>query len=170
MERFGSLRGAVLRSVEISYGPAFPAFPEAPWSARVVVAAREAEPEQEGEGGREAVVTFSVEDVKELRMSELTAESRGSEGGKKSEGEQAGAAPGTVLAEGIRIGFLGDLVYLDLRPRSEAAETLADFLDSGLVIAGARCTWEVVPRRADHVVDPTAPREDVTREDGPAAR
>ena len=59
----------------------------------------------------------------------------------------------TVLSAGLRIGFMEEggeeLVFLDLRPRSESSETLNDFMQSGFMVAGASCTWVAAPRAAE---------------------
>lgn len=139
LERFDSFRGGVLRSVQLTYGPG-----HAPWSARVVLTGREVGSEQvdmgdAGEEGSTVDVALTVDGVRDIRMSELP------------ENEGKHRTPNDALPDGIRIGFLDDLVYLDLRPRSDSAETLADFMESGLMIAGARCTWEVGPHVEPHV-------------------
>ncbi len=136
LERFDSFHGAVLRSVELVYG-------SSSRSARFLIEAREAVSEDEAErGGRNVDVTLTVCGVKEFRVSEP----------QKEEADEGGGETDTVLSAGLRIGFMEEegeeLVFLDLRPRSESSETLNDFMQSGFMVAGASCTWVAVPRTA----------------------
>ena len=132
LERFDLFHGAVLRSAELVYG-------SGPRSARFLIEAREAVSEDEEEG-RSVDVTLTVCGVKEFRVSEPPK-------------EEDDATPDTVLSAGLRIGFMEEggeeLVFLDLRPRSESSETLNDFMQSGFMVAGASCTWVAAPRAAE---------------------
>jgi menaquinone-dependent protoporphyrinogen IX oxidase len=136
LERFDLFRGAVLRGVELVYG-------SSSRSARFLIEAREAVSEDEEEEGRSVDVTLTVHGVKEFRVSEPPEE----------DADEEDATPDIVLSAGLRMGFMEErgeeIVFLDLRPRSESSETLNDFMQSGFMVAGARCTWVAAPRAAE---------------------